>query len=51
MSENIEIDWQIHKKKNSERGKYILETGLWADCKFIFCHVQPKKVRIKKTNY
>ncbi|XP_012215292.1 BTB/POZ domain-containing protein 6-B [Linepithema humile] len=28
-------DWQINKQKLSERGQYLLESGLWSDCNFI----------------
>lgn len=28
-------DWQVTKQKVSQRGKHILETGQWSDCKFI----------------
>lgn len=28
-------DWQVNMKKVTERGSYLLETGLWSDCKFI----------------
>ncbi|XP_015189187.1 PREDICTED: BTB/POZ domain-containing protein 6-like [Polistes dominula] len=31
----LPCDWQISKQKISERGKYLLETGQWSDCKFI----------------
>lgn len=38
-----DTDWQIHQEKISERGKYILKTGLWSDCKFIVSNAQNKK--------
>ncbi|XP_050309730.1 BTB/POZ domain-containing protein 6-B-like [Anthonomus grandis grandis] len=28
-------DWQISKQNIKERGQYLLETGLWSDCRFI----------------
>ncbi|KAK0087047.1 hypothetical protein PV325_001828 [Microctonus aethiopoides] len=28
-------DWQISKQKIAQRGRYLLETGQWSDCKFI----------------
>ncbi|KAG8223255.1 hypothetical protein J437_LFUL001531 [Ladona fulva] len=28
-------DWQVKKRKVSERGRYLLETSQWSDCKFI----------------
>ncbi|XP_012266669.2 uncharacterized protein LOC105692200 [Athalia rosae] len=28
-------DWQVTKQKVAQRGKHILETGQWSDCKFI----------------
>ncbi|XP_035726676.1 uncharacterized protein LOC118443575 isoform X2 [Vespa mandarinia] len=31
----LPCDWQISKQKISERGRYLLETGQWSDCKFI----------------
>lgn len=27
-------DWQAAKGRLSERGRHLLETGLWADCEF-----------------
>lgn len=32
---DLPYDWQISKQKISERGRYLLETGQWSDCKFI----------------
>ena len=29
------LDWQITKQNLSERGQYLLETGIWSDCTFI----------------
>ncbi|XP_034951671.1 uncharacterized protein [Chelonus insularis] len=28
-------DWQISKHKVAQRGRYLLESGQWSDCKFI----------------
>ncbi|XP_076271238.1 BTB/POZ domain-containing protein 1 isoform X3 [Rhynchophorus ferrugineus] len=28
-------DWQITRKLLKERGQYLLETGIWSDCRFI----------------
>ncbi|KAF2883941.1 hypothetical protein ILUMI_22233 [Ignelater luminosus] len=28
-------DWQTAKKKVKERGQYLLESGIWSDCRFI----------------
>jgi hypothetical protein len=28
-------DWQITRKLVKERGQYLLETGMWSDCRFI----------------
>lgn len=28
-------DWQVKKQKVAERGRYLLETSQWSDCKFI----------------
>lgn len=28
-------DWQVHKKTIGERGRYLLETAIWSDCKFV----------------
>lgn len=32
---NESSDWQLKNEKLSERGKYLLDSGLWSDCKFI----------------
>lgn len=32
---NLPCDWQISRDKLTARGRYILETGQWSDCKFI----------------
>ena len=29
------VDWQINKQNLSERGQYLLETGIWSDCTFV----------------
>jgi len=29
------VDWQITKQNLSERGQYLLETGIWSDCTFV----------------
>ena len=29
------IDWQMLKQNLSEKGAYLLETGIWSDCTFI----------------
>jgi BTB/POZ domain len=29
------IDWQISRHEIKARGKYLLETGKWADCHFL----------------
>ena len=29
------LDWQITKQNLSERGQYLLETGIWSDCTFV----------------
>ena len=29
------LDWQMTKQNLSERGQYLLETGLWSDCTFV----------------
>ena len=29
------LDWQINKQNLSERGQYLLETGIWSDCTFV----------------
>ncbi|XP_015109573.1 uncharacterized protein LOC107036271 [Diachasma alloeum] len=31
----LPCDWQISKQKVAQRGRYLLETGQWSDCKFI----------------
>ncbi|XP_011506518.1 PREDICTED: BTB/POZ domain-containing protein 6-like isoform X2 [Ceratosolen solmsi marchali] len=31
----LSCDWQITTHKIAQRGKYLLETGQWSDCKFI----------------
>ncbi|XP_057329069.1 BTB/POZ domain-containing protein 6-B-like isoform X2 [Microplitis mediator] len=31
----LPCDWQISKQKISQRGRYLLESGQWSDCKFI----------------
>ncbi|KAK9879530.1 hypothetical protein WA026_006601 [Henosepilachna vigintioctopunctata] len=28
-------DWQTTRKRIKERGQYLLETGMWSDCRFI----------------
>ncbi|XP_075212363.1 BTB/POZ domain-containing protein 6-B-like [Lycorma delicatula] len=35
MNKRCESDWQLKKEKLTERGKYLLESGLWSDCKFL----------------
>nr|AEE61716.1 unknown [Dendroctonus ponderosae] len=32
---NPPCDWQISRKLVKERGQYLLETGIWSDCRFI----------------
>ncbi|XP_066603872.1 BTB/POZ domain-containing protein 6 [Prorops nasuta] len=32
---NLPSDWQLDKQKLGERGQHLLETGQWADCRFI----------------
>ncbi|EZA57597.1 hypothetical protein DMN91_002406 [Ooceraea biroi] len=32
---SLPCDWQTGKQKLTERGQYLLESGLWSDCKFI----------------
>ena len=29
------LDWQMTKQNLSERGQYLLETGIWSDCTFV----------------
>jgi hypothetical protein len=29
------LDWQTPKQNLSERGTYLLETGIWSDCTFV----------------
>lgn len=29
------LDWQMTKQNLSERGAYLLETGIWSDCTFV----------------
>ncbi|KAK9511050.1 hypothetical protein O3M35_005699 [Rhynocoris fuscipes] len=36
-------DWQIHQGSIAERGKFILKTGLWSDCKFVVSNAQNRK--------
>ena len=34
-SQRRPIDWQQNQQNLSERGQYLLETGIWSDCTFI----------------
>ena len=29
------VDWQNSKENLSQRGQYLLETGIWSDCTFV----------------
>lgn len=40
----LPCDWQISRDKLTERGRYILETGQWADCKFIVGQEPQQKI-------
>lgn len=35
MNDGRCVDWQTQKQKVNERGKYLLESGLWSDSKFV----------------
>lgn len=38
------VDWQVDKKSNSERAKYLFETGLYCDCEFLVGNEEEKEV-------
>lgn len=36
-------DWQQRLDRINERGKHLLETGIWSDCQFLVGNGQHKK--------
>lgn len=32
---STQFDWQVTRKEIRERGQFLLETGIWSDCRFI----------------
>lgn len=38
------VDWQVDKKSNSERAKYLFETSLYCDCEFLVGNEEEKEV-------
>lgn len=47
MNEDRCIDWQTQKQKLNERGKYLLRSGLWSDCKFVVGLEPNERVSLK----
>ena len=44
------LDWQMTKQNLSERGQYLLETGLWSDCTFVVgLPPSQRDIRVRKT--
>ena len=45
------LDWQMTKQNLSERGQYLLETGLWSDCTFVVgLPPSQRDIRVTKTS-
>ena len=40
------VDWQVDKKSNSDRAKYLFETALYCDCEFLVGNEEEKEVFI-----
>ncbi|KAK4005709.1 BTB/POZ domain-containing protein 2-like [Daphnia magna] len=38
------VDWQVDKKSNSERAKYLFETSLYCDCEFLVGNEEEKEL-------
>ena len=38
------VDWQVDKKSNSDRAKYLFETSLYCDCEFLVGNEEEKEV-------
>lgn len=38
------VDWQVEKKCNAERAKYMFETSLYCDCEFLVGNEEEKEV-------
>ncbi|XP_026674928.1 BTB/POZ domain-containing protein 6-B-like isoform X2 [Ceratina calcarata] len=41
---NLTSDWQINKEKLLDRSRYLLETGKWADCRFVVGQVSHQQI-------
>ena len=44
MAANSSIDWQVEKKTNADRAKFLLETSLYCDCQFLVGNEDDKQV-------
>ena len=44
------LDWQLTKNSLSERGSYLLETGIWSDCTFIV-GVQAQNIKVRHLKF
>nr|CAH0102927.1 unnamed protein product [Daphnia galeata] len=38
------VDWQVDKKSNSDRAKYLFETALYCDCEFLVGNEEEKEL-------
>ena len=41
------VDWQVDKKCNADRAKYMFETSLYCDCEFLVGNEDEKEVICK----
>ena len=43
----VNVDWQVDKKCNADRAKYMFETSLYCDCEFLVGNEDEKEVICK----
>ena len=49
-STKVDVDWQVEKKCNAERARYMFEMSIYCDCEFLVGNEDEKEVICKLFN-